>query len=285
MSRCLSVVFAAVVLAGCATPSTPPPVAPAPLSVERPIPYPVVPPPEFLAAVETGTRTATGEPGPRYWQNWADYRIDSRLLPEAKRMEGNAAIRYHNRSPDTLQVLVLDLTQNFHAPGAVRMEPAEVTGGVELTRVAVGGQALSSGGEAGPRYMVEGTKLVVVPPQPVGPGQTVDLGIDWGFTIPQAGAGARMGYDSDNLFFLAYWYPQMAVYDDVVGWHPDQFLGTSEFYAGFGNYDVTVEAPAGWVVMGTGELVNAEEVLAAPVLSRLRLAEQSDTVIQVLAGG
>src|SRR5690606_1636450 len=182
------------------------------------------------------------------------------------------------------QILVLDLSQNLHAPGAVRAEPAEVTGGVELRRVSVAGQDLRSDAPTGARYVVEGTKLVLVPGEPVAPGQTVDLGIDWAFAVPKAGAGERMGYD-EGLVFLAYWYPQMAVYDDVNGWHPDQFLGTSEFYSGFGDYEVTLEAPAGWLVMGTGELANAQEVLAAPVLERLRVAEASDTVVRVVTAG
>jgi aminopeptidase N len=91
-----------------------------------------------------------------------------------------------------------------------------------------------------------------------------------------------MGWDSGNLFFLAYWYPQMAVYDDVIGWHPDMFTGTTEFYADFANYDVTIDAPAGWVVMSTGRLTNAEEVLAPVVLQRLRQAEARDQVVHVV---
>jgi Peptidase family M1 domain len=242
----------------------------------------VTPPDAFLGAVVAGTRTASGEPGLRYWQNWADYRIESRVFPEAQRVEGTSSIRYHNRSPDPLEVLVVDLTQNFHSPGAMRLEPVEVTGGVVLERVAVAGRVIGSGASGSDRYVVEGTKLVIFPAQPVGPGQTVELGIDWSFVVPQAGAGGRMGHSRDNLLFLAYWYPQMAAYDDVVGWHPDQFLGTAEFYSDFGNYQVTIEAPAGWLVMGTGALTNPDEVLTPQIASRLRTAERSDTVVHLV---
>lgn len=244
----------------------------------------IVPPPAFNAAVAQGTRTTSGEPGPAYWQNWSHYTMELRVLPEAQRVEGTVTIRYENASPDVLNGLVLDLTQNFHAPGAVRLEPVEVTGGVQLGRVAVNGQNLGVGiagaGSAG--YQVDGTKLLVVPPQPVQPGGSVELGIDWSFVIPAEGAGGRMGHSRGNVIHLAYFYPQMAVYDDVVGWHPDQFLGTAEFYAGFGSYDVTVEAPAGWVVVGTGRLTNPEEVLNPQVASRLRAAEASDSVVRVV---
>ena len=177
----------------------------------------------------------------------------------------------------------MQLVLNLHAPDAVRDEPNEVTGGVNLTRVAVAGQTLSGEVQRGqPGYAVQGTNLAIRPAAPVLPGDSVRLEFAWNFKIPQAGASGRMGYDADNLVFMAYWYPQMAVYDDVVGWQTDPFLGTAEYYMGYGNYRYTVDAPAGWVVMGTGNLANAEQALPAPVLARWRRAMQSDTTVHVL---
>ena len=249
---------------------------------KRPFLGPVTPPPDFQHAIQTGTRTTTGAPGQRYWQNFATYRITAKLSTDTRKLEGTTEIRYRNNSPDTLPNLHVDLTQNFHRPDAQRNEVAEPTGGVELKRVVVAGTELRTGANAGPRYQVFGTRLAMLPPRPVLPGETVTLNIEFSFTIPQAGAGERMGYSRDNLFFLAYWYPQMAVYDDVVGWHPDQFTGTTEFYADFGNYDVTLDVPEGWLVMGTGRLENAQQVLAPDVFARLQRAEASDQVVNIL---
>jgi hypothetical protein len=253
-----------------------------PVRIERPIPYPVTPPAEYQRAVAGGTRTAAGAPGERYWQNRADYAIRARVIPDRKRLEGSETITYTNNSPNTLNTLHVDLTLNHHAPGVVRNEAAEVTGGVQVTRVAVGGQALTLGGGSGPRYVINGTRMVVTPPAPVQPGQTVQIAIDFGYTVPQQGAGGRMGWSSDDLFFFAYWYPAMAVYDDVVGWHPDPFRGTAEFYADFGTYDVTIEAPAQWIVFGTGALQNPEQTLAPAVLQRYRQGIASDQVVNVV---
>jgi hypothetical protein len=280
MTRWSPALLAAVLLAGCAAPSTGP--APAPLRLERPIPYPVTPPADYQRAVAAGTRTPTGAPGPRYWQNRADYAIRARVIPDRKRLEGSETITYTNNSPNALNNLQVDLTLNHHAPGVVRNEPAEITGGVEVTRVALGGQALTQGGGGGPRYAVNGTRMVVVPAAPVQPGETVQIAIDFAYTVPQAGAGGRMGWSEDDLFFFAYWYPAMAVYDDVVGWHPDPFRGTGEFYSDFGSYDVTVEAPAQWIVFGTGTLQNPEEALAPAVLQRYRQGIASDAVVNVV---
>jgi hypothetical protein len=277
-------------LASCATsaaerpsPATLTPSAAAPAVPERVLPYPVEAPPWFERAVQAGTRTMTGRPGPRYWQNDASYTLEARIDTAAKRLDGRARIVYNNNSPDVLQNLHVDLTQNFHAPGVIRFEEAEVTGGVTLSRVVVDGTTLGTDG-FGPRYAVRGTRLVILPPQPVQPNSSVTLEIDWSFTIPKAGAGERMGWD-DGLFYLGYWYPQMAVYDDVIGWHPDPFVGSTEFYAGFASYDLTVDAPAGWVVMATGELTNAADVLAPAVLERYERAKGSDEVVHVLRAG
>ncbi|HEX9580294.1 MAG TPA: M1 family metallopeptidase [Gemmatimonadales bacterium] len=246
----------------------------------RPVPAPVVPPPEFARAIARGTRGVTGEPGPRYWQQYARYRLRARLDVATKRLEGTAGIGYLNRSPDTLRTIALHLHQNLHAPGVMRNEAQEVTGGVELRSVSAGGRALAPG-TGTPGYAVDGTLLRLRPPAPLLPGDSVDLAIDWSFQVPQSGAG-RMGWSRDDVFFIAYWYPHVAVYDDVVGWHTDPYLGSAEFYAGFGDYQVEIEAPDGWIVMGTGGLENEAAVLAEPVRGRLRAAERSDTVVGVI---
>jgi hypothetical protein len=251
---------------------------------ERPIPYPVVPPADFLEAIESGTRTEAGEPGRAYWQQWTDYTLHARIMPDEKRLDGTARIVYHNRSPHPLPVLALQLYQNLHAEGVTRNRPAEVTGGVELMKVTVAGQELTELTDQNQTsgYAVNGTLMVVSLPQPLTPGRSIELAIDWTFTIPQEGASGRMGWSEDNMFHIAYWYPQMAVLDDVVGWQVDQFLGNAEFYAGFGSYDLTVEAPNGWLVMATGALTNATEVLPPTVLERYRRAHDSDSVVHVI---
>jgi hypothetical protein len=248
----------------------------------RPIPYPVTYSQGYEAALERGTRTKSGAPGHEYWQQWADYVLTVRLFPEEKRLEGKATIVYQNNSPDTLPVLQVSLYQNLHREGAPRVFPTEVTGGTQLARVAADGENLQEGGREGPRYGVSGTTLSVYPPQPVVPGGEVTIQIDWSFDIPRGGAGGRMGWRDDESFFLAYWYPQMAVYDDVVGWQDDWFLGMAEFYAGFADYDLTIEVPEGYVVMATGVLQNPDEVLAPHIAERLRRAGSSDARVSVV---
>lgn len=251
-------------------------------SFDRPIPNPVDVPAPFQRAVEAGTRTMDGTPGEGYWIQDASYSIRARLHPEERRVSAEATIRYRNNSPDDLNALLLELTQNVHSEGVVRNVPMEVTGGVVLHRVALNGMELAEGGTSGARYVVDGTQLVLVPNQALGSGGEAEIAISWEFVVPQAGASGRMGYDADNLYYIGYWYPVMSVYDDIDGWHTAPFRGTTEFYAGHADYDVTIEAPGDWIVMATGELRNAEDVLAPPVLARMKEAHQSDEPVQVV---
>ncbi len=250
----------------------------------RPIPYPVDMPKAFEQALANGTRSHTGAPGPNYWQQWADYTIDARLDVAQKKLAGTVGIVYHNRSPDSLTVLALQLIQNMHAEGAVRNEPAEVTGGVDVTRVEAQGTALQrlTGRQTGAGYRVFGTTLQLRLPNVLLPGETATLEVDFAFAIPQAGSGSRMGWSRDNLFYLAYWYPQMAVYDDVVGWQMDNFLSNAEFYMGYGNYDVSLTVPEGWLTVGTGDLLNPDQTLPSEIQHRLRQADASDAVVHVI---
>lgn len=250
---------------------------------ERPLPGPVTPSPAFLRAIERGSRSASGQPGPNYWQQYARYDLTARIDVAERRLEGAGRIVYFNRSPETLRQLFLELPLNVHAEGVVRNEPAEITGGVQLSYVAVDGQEAftpEQAPEGAPRYAVNGTRLVIFPQRALAPGDSVQLAFRWSLAIPKRGAGGRMGYD-ENLFFLAYWYPHVAVYDDVIGWFTDPFLSRAEFYHGFADYQLTLDAPAGWLAMATGLLENAEEVLAPNVLARMRQAYASDTPVRI----
>ena len=250
--------------------------------LQRPVANPIVASPGYRRAVERGTRTTTGVPGPNFWQQTAHYTIAARLDVEAKQLTGTTRIRYRNNSPDTLRRLFVQLIQDFHREDAVRHSPAEVTGGYTFTRVAAGGRDLQAaqGAPRGPGYAVQMGSMFIAPPGPVAPRDSVTLEFAWSFRIPQR--NGRMGWNADNFFFLAYWYPQMAVYDDVVGWQTDPFMGVSEFYSNFAEYDVTLDVPAGWVVQGTGRLLNEPEVLPESIVRRLRAAEASDTVVHIL---
>jgi len=247
----------------------------------RPLHYPVTPPAEYQRAITKGTRTTSGKPGDRYWQQFARYQLTGRIDVERHLLEGNGRIVYYNRSPDTLSTLVMHLYQNLHVAGNRRNEVEQVTPGFDFRRLVIGSQQIAKDTRMGAGYQVDGTILTLRLPKSLLPGDSVELQAEWAFTVPHNGAG-RMGWSAENLYFLAYWYPQISVYDDVGGWDRDQYLGAGEFYMGYADYDVTVDVPRGWVVTATGELQNADSVLADPIVERLKKAETSDEVVPVV---
>lgn len=248
---------------------------------QRPIPYSVEEPWDFQDAVEQGTRSYDGRPGPNYFTNTYSYKLDTELVPADTMLYGEADISYTNNSPDTLNFLLFELAQNLHKQGVPRADFAEITGGISINRISMGGEELDPMNRRRPTYAVRGTNLIIYPDERIFPGDVVDLEIDWQFKIPQAGASGRMGYSRDNMFFLAYWFPHVATYDDLHGWFGDNFTGNAEFYHDFGDYEINITAPEQWLVMSTGEFLNPEEVLAPAINERYQEAGQSDEIITV----
>jgi len=191
-------------------------------------------------------------------------------------------VRYHNGSPDTLRSIRVHLRPNLFAPNAVRNEVVPVTGGMTLDRIAAQGKSLQQTtlGDTTAGYAVEGTIAHLRLASALMPGTSVELEFAWSFVIPPDGA-PRMGTDGE-IFYIAYWYPQIAVYDDLSGWQDDQYMGNSEFYMGYGNYEVALTLPAGWLVGSTGVLQNAAEVLSATTRARLDSARRSPRVVNVV---
>jgi len=241
-------------------------------------------PNDFYNAIDNGTRTMSGTPGQNYWAQRARYDMDVEVIPSDTLLRGSGTITYYNNSPDTLDQLYMELSQNLHQQGVVRTRSSEITGGVNLEHLALNNSELtplqSQDDESG--YGINGTLLYLRPAQPVAPGDSVTIQTKWNFKIPQQGASGRMGHSKGNLFYIGYWYPQMRVYDDVIGWMTDPFTGNGEFYQDFANYNVDITVPEQWMVGSTGRLTNGDEVLKDEIYQRLQTAHQSDSVMHVV---
>ena len=285
----------ALLLAACSR--GPAPAAPTPTAVAEPdtarrdirwAARPVPVPPSFQRAVNEGTRTLDGRPGPAYWQQRVAYRIDAELDPGTGRLQAEERVTYYNRSPDTLHVVVFNLYQNLFRAGAPRNEPVPITGGLTLERFAIAGaeaHAIDINAEAPPAratYHLDGTLLVAHLPRPLAPGDSVEFQVAWHFTVPSADA-PRTGHSDHQVYQVAQWYPQIAVYDDLRGWNADPYLGTGEFYLEYGDFEVALTVPEGWLVAATGTLENPDEVLTDVARERLLLALRSDSVVQVVS--
>jgi hypothetical protein len=283
----LGAAFAAACSSGRATPAPRPAPAPGTATAARPA-DPSIPPglrvepsEAFTAAITHGTRTATGQPGPRYWQQYARYRLQAEIQPLTKRLVGRGTVTYLNRSPDTLPVVYVQAYNNLFAPDAKRNQQTPKLGGIEFDRVAVQGRVMSGIAKAEePGYSVDGTVMQIRLPRPISPGDSVSLDFEWNFRVPSETA-PRGGQDGD-VWYLSYWYPQMAVYDDLSGWQIDQYLGQAEFYMGYADYDVALTVPTGWLIGATGALQNPAEVLSPRTRSRLDSARTAPSVVRVV---
>lgn len=248
----------------------------------------------FRQAYEDGIRSMDGKPGDAYWQNRSDYQIEASIDPATRILSGTETITYTNNSPDSLNRLTIRLYQDIMKKGNARDRriPAEdLTDGVMLSRVAINGtevdiskpSSIPSRYNRGPAPRVRrtGTNLFLRLDEKVATGKQVKIEIDWSFIIPKNNR-MRMGTYGPASFFVAYWYPQIAVYDDIDGWDRTNYMGTVEMYNDFGDFEVALTMPDSVMVWGTGVLQNAAEVLAEPQLERYKQAWKSDEVVRIV---
>jgi hypothetical protein len=260
------------------------------LVVDHPVFTPVVPPAGYLRAVENGTRTPDGRPGPTYWQQRVDYTIRASLHPETATLSGSEVIRYTNRAPSEIPRLFVHLYQNVFSEGAERNRTVQVTGGMQIGRVVAQGRVLERltrtdfrGGGWRAGYVIEGSVAQVILPEPIPSGGIAELEFEWEYTIPGADA-FRTGHIDNHVFNVAQWYPQIAVVDDVSGFDASPYLGDGEFYLEYGSFDVSLTVPDGWLVAATGELRNAPSLLPEAMRRRLARALQADETIRIGSG-
>ncbi len=256
-----------------------------------------------------GTRDSAGRPGRSYWQLRTDYDITVRVDTATARLFGRGQIVIHNASPDTLRAIRLRLDPNIfreRMPLATPSRQAEVTDGMRVTRLVVGGTtvpltapAAGAGGRggrggapggaaaapSGPSVTgLQSTNAQITLATPVPPRTNVTLEIDWDHRLPGgAGSGHRMTQRwGDTLFQPTQWFPRVAKYDDLWGWDAELYLGPSEFWNNFGRFDVKIDVPQGWIVSGTGVLQNPQEVLTATARERLARVTGTDDVVTIV---
>lgn len=233
-------------------------------------------PRNIQAAIARRTRTATGQPGLKYWQNRADYSIQVRFDPRTRLVSGTESIVYTNNSPDTLRQLLFKLYPNLYKKGAPRLQtirPEDVTDGVTVSDLAVEGTA----GNFPP---ATGTDVNIRVPA-IAPGQSRHVSLAFSYTLNK-NSHIRTGQVDSGAFFIAYFFPRIAVYDDIDGWNRNPYLGHLEFYNDFCHFDVGVTVPSGYMVWATGDLLNRRELLSVACNQRIDEAETKDGVVNVV---
>src|SRR3989442_3577946 len=238
-------------------------------------------------------RGPSGAPGPDYWQQRADYVIRATLDTAGSRLHGTERIRYENHSPDTLRFVWVQIEQNIFSKNSVTYAlnhpPRIFAGGAVFDstgRGFVGGittEQFRSAGRELDRTEYE-TMMRAELPRPLAPKGTIAFDVAWHFPVPPYGGG-RMGRIGTRLYEIGQWYPRLVVYDDVHGWNPLPYIGAGEFYLEYGDFDVTLTLPAGFVVAATGTVQNPLAVWSAEQRARLARARGSAERIEVITKG
>jgi len=235
-------------------------------------------------AYEKGTRSLDGSPGPNYWQNSSDYTIEVNFIPSERKIIGKERIIYSNNSPDTLSRIVLRLYQDLFKKGSPRefqVNPADVHDGVVLKKLFIEGVMIDLNDKS--KVNQFGTNLNIKLDSSLFfyPKSQNLFEIEWELTIPKFST-IRMGTYDSTSFFVAYWYPQIAVYDDVYGWDEIPYTGTVEFYNDFNNYDVKITVPKNFIVWATGVLQNPQDVFSQEIFERYQQAKSSDSIVKII---
>ena len=262
-----------------------------------------------LLPTPSDTRTASGAPGHRYWQQRADYKLRATLDESKRRISGSGTITYHNNSPDALSYLWVQLDQNmFRAdadnrtitslPSREAWSKASAADGVKFDALRSvfeqrgfnGGFAIASvqdGAGQALRHTINKTMMRIDLPQPLKPGGQYVLQLAWSYDVPEANIVARRnGYekfdDKNDIFEIAQWFPRMASYYDAAGWQNKQYIGDGEFTLEFGDYDVELTMPSDHVVAATGVLQNPDAVLSSAQRARLEQAKTSASPVMIV---
>src|SRR5882757_2736477 len=243
-------------------------------------------------------RTGSGAPGPKYWQQRADYVINAELHDDTQNITGSEVITYFNNSPDALKYLWLQLDQNINEKGnnTLKTKTTSVKDSTSTKTMASdlglfdfdGGFKIKSVKDASGNnlpYTINQTMMRIDLAQTLPEGQKLTFSDAWAFNINDRMLGmtpndGRSGLeyfpeDGNYSYIIAQWFPRMCVYDDVVGWQNKQFLGQGEFTLTFGNYEVNLTVPGDHIMAGTGMVKNLKEVLTADQYARFEKAKTS----------
>jgi hypothetical protein len=227
----------------------------------------------FKHAYVTQTRTTTGAPGKNYWQNTGKYNIKVNFNPSTRELTGAEGIDYTNNSPDTLTTLVIKLYPNLYQAQSMRnmpVSPNDLTTGMTISALRLGNKEI--------KHRIIGTNMYLRDLQ-ILPGQSTHLDISFNYTLNRT-SFIRTGQVDTGAFVIAYFYPRIAVYDDIDGWNDYPYIGREEFYNDYCDFSVDITIPANYACWATGTLTNPEEVYHPNILRRL--SGLTDTITDII---
>lgn len=237
---------------------------------------------EYQLAYQKNTRNFNGTPGKEYWQNKSVYDIKAKVDVNSKTIIGKENITYFNNSPDSLNELVIKLLMDIYKKSSPRdfpIDTADLTDGVLIKKLLINEKEINL--DDNKNALRFATNLIIKLEQKILPKSQTKLEIEWEAKIPTKSL-IRMGaYDSTSIF-MAYWYPQIAVYDDIHGWDKLNYTGQTETYNDFSDYNIEITVPNSFGVWGTGVWQNPNEILNRKYFELYNQALNSDSVVNII---
>jgi len=236
---------------------------------------------EIAKAFQNGTRSNNGMPGPNYWQNYSSYTINAELIVEESKLLGSESIVYYNNSPDTIKMIVVRLYPDFYKKGNPRSWPIgedDLTDGTTINSLVINGNVYDLTNKK--TVTRTATNMFINLSNYLNPNDSINIDIDWEFYIPKK-RWVRMGNYGNNRLFIAYWYPQIAVYDDIDGWDKIEYFGTVEYYNDLNKFNVSIKTPPKFMVWATGDLINMDKLYTNNVIDNYKKAISTNEIINI----
>jgi hypothetical protein len=214
-------------------------------------------PRNIQAAYARGTRSTSGLPGKNYWQNRADYTLKINFNPQSRLLSGTVSVDYTNNSPDTLTRVAFKLYPNLYKKGSIRnmsVLPQDLTDGVDIQQLSINQQNLDA-----KHWNIDGTNITL--------NKTSHI---------------RTGAVDSGAFFIAYFFPRIAVYDDIDGWNENHYQGIQEFYNDCCHFNAEITVPGNYEVWATGVLKNSDAVYSPKIAGRIASAVLNDSITNVI---
>jgi hypothetical protein len=238
-------------------------------------------PRDIKKAYDTGSRSMDGNPGPNYFQNRVNYRIEAEFDPATRLLKGSEKITYTNNSGSSLSYFVIRLYQNVFKRGTVRgreVDPSDTNNGVKITNLIINGKKCNLESDG---CLLHETQTNIFLPFNCPANSDAEIEIDWEFIMPSKPNDRFGGYD-ENTFFMGYWFPQVSVFDDINHWDTFDYNAVAEFYNEYGDFDVKITVPENYIVWSTGTLQNPKEVLEKKYFNRYVKSHESDDVVHII---
>ena len=244
---------------------------------------------EFMDRSGNRLRSASGVPGPEYWQNEADYSIEATLDDVNHTITGKVTLTYTNNSPLELDFIWMYLNQNrftedsrgtLTTPIGGNRYNGDTDGGYTITNLNAKVKRSTSS-----EYLITDTRMQVFFEEPIpANGGQATVSMNFTYKIPEEGMDrmGRLAVEGGTIYSMAQWFPQVAVFDDIEGWNVEPYLGAGEFYYDYGDFDYKITAPFDHIIVGSGELQNPRQVLSSTVRERYEQAKKSDTTVYLI---